>query len=213
MSEWHLIVDFETFSNNSRECAVIDCSVLVFDWERFTSDNPYTTESLSEVKYFKLDVSHQIQDHGFKINQETLDFWEKQSPEVRGRIKPVKGDLKVDEFGFLFSRFLSEKQKYTRWWCRSPAFDQIILERLCEAGNVREKMTSALKHWLIRDTRSYIDGWSGDFSQSNDFIPVSDEAYWETWFKKHDSRYDVVADTLRLQAIARANADLELITR
>jgi hypothetical protein len=42
---------------------------------------------------------------------------------------------------------------------------------------------------------------------------VSDEQYWNKTFIKHDSRFDIAADILRLQAISRAENDLEMINR
>ena len=51
----HLIIDFETMGKDAAKCAVIDCSVMVFNFEKFSS-NPYSLSSISEAKRFKLSV-------------------------------------------------------------------------------------------------------------------------------------------------------------
>jgi hypothetical protein len=40
---------------------------------------------------------------------------------------------------------------------------------------------------------------------------VANESAWETTFKPHDSSWDILADVLRLQAIVRAENDLEQV--
>ena len=42
----HLIFDFETLGQDVFEIPVLDCSYMIFDWDRFTSDNPYTLNEL-----------------------------------------------------------------------------------------------------------------------------------------------------------------------
>ena len=71
-------------------------------------------------------------------------------------------------------------------------------------------MGNYLKYWSVRDTRTFIDA-KFDFPKLNAFVPVSDTAKWEYNFKAHDSKHDVAADILRLQAITRAENDLEQI--
>ena len=58
--------------------------------------------------------------------------------------------------------------------------------------------------------RTYIDA-KFNFETQNGFCPVSDTSTWDRNFKKHDSSWDVLADVLRLQAIVRAENDLEQI--
>jgi hypothetical protein len=69
-----------------------------------------------------------------------------------------------------------------------------------------------LRWWRVRDTRTWIDA-KFNFSQKNGFIPVADTDYWAKYFVAHDSTHDVAADILRLQAIHRAEHDLEQVNR
>jgi hypothetical protein len=113
----HLIIDFETMGKDAGKCAVIDCSVMVFDFDRFLT-NPYTIASISQAKRFKLSVTDQVKNYGFDIDKSTLQFWEEQSPEVRANIAPKKSDLTVKEFVKQFHEFLIESPKVDYWWSR-----------------------------------------------------------------------------------------------
>ena len=63
---------------------------------------------------------------------------------------------------------------------------------------------------MVRDMRTYIDA-KFNFDTENGFCPIADQQKWDRAFKKHDSSWDVLADVLRLQAIARAENDMEQI--
>ena len=61
----HFIIDFETIGQNSREVPAIDCSYTTFDWERFTSDNPYSFKELVVgMESAKFDIKDQLVNHG-----------------------------------------------------------------------------------------------------------------------------------------------------
>ena len=208
MSRKDLIIDFETMGKKATKCAVIDCSVMIFDWGRFAS-NPYTISSIVETKRFKLSIVDQVKNYGWEIEKDTLKFWEDQEPEVRARIAPKKGDLTVKEFTKQFHQFLVESPKISHWWSRSNTFDPIILHRLFETDDKLAHLDEYLKYWRVRDTRTHIDA-KLDFPKENGFTPMADAEKWNKVFKKHDSSWDVLADVLRLQQIFRAENDLEL---
>jgi hypothetical protein len=191
------------------KCAVVDCSVIVFEWDRFSS-NPYTIANIVDAKRFKLSVADQVKNYGWEIEKDTLKFWEEQEPEVRARVTPKKGDLTVKEFVKQFHEFLVESPKIDYWWSRSNTFDPIILSRLFEAEDKLLHLDEYLKYWRVRDTRTFIDA-KLDFPKENGFVPLQDVDKWNRVFKKHDSSWDVLADVLRLQQIFRAENDLNLI--
>lgn len=209
MSRKDLIIDFETMGKKAAKCAVIDCSVMIFDWERFSS-NPYTANSIVEAKRFKLSVADQVKNYGWEIEKSTLQFWEEQEPEVRAKIAPKKGDLTVKEFVKQFHEFLIESPKIDYWWSRSNTFDPIVLSRLFEAEDKLLHLEEYLKYWRVRDTRTHIDA-KLDYPKENGFVPLTDTDKWNKVFKKHDSSWDVLADVLRLQQIFRAENDLNLV--
>jgi hypothetical protein len=206
----HLILDFETFGTDTSSCVVIDCSAMVFDTERFCSGSPYTLASIREPKKFKLSVSDQVKNYGYKIEQSTLEFWEKQPKNVRVNIKPRETDITVKEFTEQFSDYLTPFGKIDHWWTRSNSFDPPILWRLFESQKALNKVHEYLPHWALRDTRTWIDA-KLDYPKKNGFVPIADENKWNNTFMHHDSSWDILADVLRIQAIARAENDMEQI--
>lgn len=205
----HLIIDFETMGKDATRCAVIDCSVMIFDFERFLTD-PYTLDSISEARRFKLSVTDQVKNYGWEIDKSTLQFWEEQNSDVRANIAPKKSDLTVKEFVRQFHQFLVESPKIDYWWSRSNTFDPIILSRIFAADGKLLHLEEYLKYWRVRDARTYIDA-KMNFPSTNGFVPILNESRWNSSFKKHDSSWDVLADVLRFQQIYRAENDLDLL--
>jgi hypothetical protein len=205
----HCIIDFETFGTNTQNCVVIDCSVMVFDSDRFLQ-KPYTIKSISECKKFKLSVTNQVEKYQYKIEEDTLAFWQKQGKEVRAKIKPLPTDITVQEFVEEFLEYLTPFGKIDRWWSRSNSFDPIILWRLFDAVGHGNKINEYLPHWNLRDTRTFIDA-KLDYPRKNGFVPIADETLWNSVFIHHDSSWDILADVLRMQAITRAENDMEQI--
>lgn len=205
----HLIIDFETIGKTAIDCAIIDCSVMIFNFERFLT-NPYTLDSISETKKFKVSVADQVNNYGWKVDNEVLQFWEEQEPDVRSKIAPKKSDLTVKEFVRQFHEFLILSPKIDYWWSRSNTFDPVILTRIFAAEGKLLHLEEYLKYWKVRDTRTYIDT-KMNFKSTNGFIPITNESLWNKSFKKHDSSWDILADVLRFQQIYLAENDLDLL--
>lgn len=202
----HFIFDFETLGTNTQKCVVLDCSWLTFDWTRFT-ENPYTLEELISLAHrAKLDVKSQV-DFGYKIEQQTLQWWGDQGPEARAKIKPKPDDIDINTFMRKLFSTLDNDIQY--WWARSNTFDPMILERLARDHGVLEKLNNLLKFWNVRDTRTFIDSKTNFNRKLNSFVPISDAEYWDKTFVKHDSSCDIAADVLRLQTLTRLDNGLE----
>jgi hypothetical protein len=206
----HCIIDFETMGTNVSDCAVIDCSVFVFDWDRFLSDTPYGLDSISEVKKYKLSVVDQVKNYNYKVYKDTVAFWEEQPKEVRSLIVPKETDLALKDFVSELNRYLSSVSKLHYWWSRSNSFDPLILWRLFESQNKLPVILGYLPHYKLRDTRTFIDA-KLNFPKENGFVPITDTDLWNRKFRKHDSSWDVLADVLRMQQLCRAENDLELL--
>lgn len=208
----HLIIDFETLSNDSFECAAFECSAFIFDSDKMLSDNPYGMKDVVDVQYFKLNSIEQIEKYGYSTSDSTLDWWAKQPPEARSGMNPKKTDLTLDQFTFQLIEYIKKHGPVKYWWSRGNTFDGNILTRMFKSLDKLNVLDKHL-HWgKIRDTRTFIDAL-GEFKIDNAFIPVADEAFWKKAFVQHDSRWDVIADTLRIQALLRANAGLEIPDR
>lgn len=210
----HFIIDFETIGQNSREVPAIDCSYTTFEWERFI-DQPYSFKELVlDMQSAKFDIKDQMLNFGCKYTERDLQWWMDQPTELRKYLKPDPSqDLKAVQFMEKLVDYLRQTGPIQNWWSRSNTFDPVILERIAQNAGKSSLLGDYLKWWAVRDTRTYIDA-KFDFKVpggKNAFIPVADIAKWEYNFNAHDSKHDVAADVLRLQAIVRAEADLEQI--
>lgn len=196
----HLILDFETMGQNVNSCVVLDCSWIIFDWNRFLNE-PYSFE---ELIYYsrkqKFDVKSQV-DFGYKVEKSALEFWQEQDREVKKKIKPSEDDISIEYFLELFTDSIQCDIKY--WWSRSNTFDPIILWRLAKDFGYEKQISDKLPYWLIRDTRTFIDSKTNFDRKLNSFVPIKDEKHWDNVFKKHDSQCDVAADVMRLQTLVR----------
>lgn len=205
-----LIIDFETLGTDTKNCVVLDCSIIIFDRERFLSDKPYTIADITQTKTFKLSVKDQVSNYKYVVENSVIQFWSEQDKDVRAKIKPAASDITVKEFADQFLSFIGNN-KISYWWSRGNTFDPPILTRIFEDQGKKNQLESKLKFWAVRDMRTYIDA-KFDFPKDNGFCPFPDqEKEWERTFKKHDSSWDVLADMLRMQAIARAENDLEQV--
>jgi hypothetical protein len=207
----NLILDFETLGINVHDCAVIDCSFFIFDTDKMLSDIPYTTKTITEITKCKLNVKEQVDKYGWKVYDSTIQFWQEQTKEVQKQIAPRSDDLSIDLFA---TRLLEciQTNSPTYWWTRSSTFDPWILWRTMESLGKKDEINKRIPHFKHRDTRTFIDA-KLDFPKENGFIPIEDHEFWNKVFQKHNSSWDVLADVLRIQAIIRAENDLEMIKR
>ena len=203
----HCFIDCETLGQPVQNCAVIDFSFIVVDTEKFVSSNPYTTRDVSLVKKFKLSVKDQVDNYGWMVYKDTVEFWQSLPNEARKNIVPKKDDLTVKEFITQLASYLNDFGKIDYWWSRSNTFDPVILARIFDAEEKHEMFKQYFPHWKVRDIRTYIDA-KLDFPKKNGFIPVDDEEHWAKVFVEHDSAWDVLADVLRMQKIVRVENDL-----
>ena len=208
----HLFFDFETMGKIVADCAMIDCSVFVADTEKMLSANPYTTKTIIEIKKIKLSVKDQVDNYDWKVYADTLQFWQSLPEEARKHIKPLKTDLRVQEFVDEFTNFLIDSGKIDYWWSRSNTFDPFLIWRLYESQKKSATFNEYLPFWRVRDIRTFIDA-KLDFPKKNGFVPIADETFWGKVFVEHDSAWDVLADVLRMQAIIRAENDLEQVQK
>tara|TARA_B110000977_G_scaffold130036_1_gene165873 strand:+ start:4327 stop:4965 length:639 start_codon:yes stop_codon:yes gene_type:complete len=206
----HFIFDFETIGTNSRKIPAIDVSYTTFEWKRFT-ENPYTFKELVlGMEQAKFDIKDQMTNHGCAYKKSDLDWWLSQPPELRKNLKPSANDLTASQFMEKLVDYLRSSNKIECWWSRGNTFDPIILDRIAEDAGKQSLLSQYLKHYAVRDTRTFIDAKFNFDIDPNGFIPVSNVEKWNYNFNAHDSKHDVAADILRLQSITRAEHDLEI---
>jgi hypothetical protein len=200
----HFILDYETMGQDVFKVPVINCSYFIFDWARFTSDEPYTfNELIKSIKFDKMQVEPQVK-AGCSFNKRDLQWWMDQGEEAQKQIKPSAQDIPVSKFVENLYTYV-KGTKIKRWWSRSNTFDPLLLARnfMDHPLMDRDEMHEILPYWLVRDIRTYIDTQFNFTPPRNDFCPIDDEALWEQYFVKHNSVHDVAADILRLQKIDR----------
>jgi len=196
----HFIFDFETLGTDLiRGFPVLECSYAVFNADRFTT-NPYTFEELVETVIIKdkLEVTHQVTEFGYKIDPDTLAWWRSQDSSLaKIMLKPEPTDIRVSAFIDNVLKYLAENNQVEYWWSRSNTFDPIIMYRMCSDVGRIDEFNKALKHWNVRDTRTYIDA-KFNFKRNMNCFTLKE---WDTKFEKHNSIHDVAADILRLQKL------------
>lgn len=209
MANYHFIFDYETFGQDMQKCALIDCSYIVFNWDRFTSNDPYTFEELVNfVQRDKFDVQDQVERLGYKVEKSSLQWWMEQDGRARSLIKPSTSDIPVETHLDNLVTYLSNFSSIKYWWSRSNTFDPIILWRLIDNYPGKQHITDRLKFWKIRDTRTFIDAKTNFNLKHNSFTPMVDEEKWERIFEQHNSSHDIIADILRMQMMIRLDNDL-----
>lgn len=188
-------------------CALVNCAYHVFDTDRFISTNPYTfSELLKEIQLDKFSVINEKK-AGFVIEKDTVDFWQKQTEEVRAQCHPSDQDISREQHVLKLKNYISGK-KISRWWSRGNTFDPVILKTIDD--EYQTGIFNILRFWNVRDIRTFIDS-KFEFKTRTDFDPFTDTKKWKSVFKKHISTHDVAADIMRMQQIIRAENELELI--
>jgi hypothetical protein len=191
-----VIFDFETLSSDVNRGVVLSIGLLTYTSGRFSND-PYTYEELLEnTKYMKFDVTEQVKKYDRKIQKGTLDWWNTQGPEAKKVLDPDPSiDQSIDKLYNFFVINVNMNNLKTVF-TRGNTFDIPILEGILkETGN-----SIPYPFWMVRDTRSYLDGLLYGSNTRNSYIPDG----CKEKFIAHDARHDVVMDVMRMQTIIEA---------
>jgi len=189
-----VVYDFETLSQDQIKGVVISFAMLSFDESRLV-DKPYEyDELLKNCHMIKFNVDEQVKEYGRSVQKSTLDWWKKQPKEAQYQLKPSEDDMSITELYdfFVANRPDDLKKVYTR----GNTFDPIIFDYVMkDTDNV-----TPYPWWIIRDTRSLIDGMAWGSSLNNKFMPpnVGDK------FIHHDPKHDIALDVMRIQALAQS---------
>jgi len=191
-----IIYDFETLGKNPKESVVLSMAALPFTEERFTSDNPYTYEELLySTKYLKFDAQEQVTVYKRKIDNITLQWWTKQPAEARKSLAPSDSDAPLTDLYPFLMDLIDDPAHAKKVYTRGNTFDPLFLESLLEAIDKQDPFP----WWIVRDTRSMIEGMTFGTDIKNNFVP--DEL--KDKFVPHNPIHDVSIDVMRIQYIAR----------
>lgn len=211
MSYKMLFVDFSMLGYHPEDCVILDCSVAAVHKEKMLSDEPYTAMgAFKAVKRFKLDIPSQ-KALGFVAHESGIDFWKTQSKDMIDRVlKPSDKDMTVTDFATNLIEHIISKGKIDTWWSWNSMDDAAILWRLFRAANKEAVIREYLPRHKARDVGTFIDAKLDLENKRLDFDPISDVDYWNKIYIKTDSAMEVMANIMRVQAILRAENDLEI---
>jgi 3' exoribonuclease, RNase T-like len=135
----HLMVDLETMAV-SPNAVVLTLGAVQFD--------PYSTGFINSL-YIRLDLDDQDKLGRF-IDPATLEWWEKQSPEIIEEAFIDKERVPVVDAIDQFHKFAWGCKSF---WSHGATFDLVILE------NIYQQIKKPLpwNFWQLRDTRTLFD--------------------------------------------------------
>ena len=188
-----VIYDFETLSTDVYRGVIVNIAGTQFDETRFKS-NPYTFDELVDnTKLMKFDVEEQVKVYDRKIKPSSLEWWKKQDPEVKALLNPSDEDVSISELpNFMINELQTPIAK--RVWSRGNTFDPMLVQFVFEQLGIEDPTP----FWVIRDVRSYIEGFTYGTEIRNNFMPND-----VTTFKAHNPIHDVAMDVYRLQFLVR----------
>lgn len=191
------IFDFETLSTDRVHGVVLSLAGLLYDPKRFTESDQYEyTELLEKSHFIKFDATSQVNGYNRKIDMDTLEWWGKQSAEARqSQLDPSSDDQPLSKC-LPFIRKHTEDYGLKRVFCRGNTFDNVMLDYIAEATDELVPWP----HWVVRDTRSYIEGLAFGSDIRNNFVPEE----LQEFFVAHDPQHDIVMDVMRMQKLAIA---------
>lgn len=189
-----IVYDFETLSQDPVNGVVISFAMLSFDESRFVI-KPYSYEELlKNCCMIKFLVTEQVKEYGRSVQKSTIDWWKDQPKEAQYQLKPSSDDMSITE---LYDFFVENKpddlkKVYTRGNTFDPVFFDYIMK---DTDNV-----TPYPWWIVRDTRSLIDGMAWGTDLNNKFMPpsVADK------FIHHDPKHDIAVDVMRIQTVAQS---------
>lgn len=191
-----VIFDFETLSTDVNQGVVLSLGLLTYTSSRFVND-PYTYDELLEnTKYMKFDVTEQVKKYGRKIDKSTLEWWKTQGLDAKKVLNPDPSlDQSIEKLYSFFVINVNMNNLKTVF-TRGNTFDIPIFEGIVKStGN-----DIPYPFWMVRDTRSYLDGLLHGSGQKNSYVPDC----CKDKFVAHDARHDVVMDVMRMQTIIQA---------
>ena len=155
------VFDFETMAQDP-DAVVLSCALTFFDNEMKSFQ-----EYVDQTYYWKFDIEHQIKDYKRSINQQTLDWWDKQDSDVKkSQFEPTDQDVSLVDFIVQMKQALTDNgvNNQSLGYVRGQSFDFPILSDIVKQvmGEIDSfKINPAfypIPFWQQRDIRSYIAG-------------------------------------------------------
>ena len=131
------MIDLETLSTNPN-AVILTVGGVKFD--------PHTNMKPYHDMYFRVDVDSQTM-QGRHVMDDTLDWWAKQSEDIREEALGDKDRIGLDNMIKTINKFSVGVDVF---WCQGPLFDYAILQNLyTQLGH-----PVPWQYWQIRDSRT-----------------------------------------------------------
>jgi len=181
----HISIDTETLG--VREGAVLlSIGAVAFKFSSI-EQNEYQ-RLVSSGFYAKLDVQSQIKQHGRTVEQDTVNWWEKQDEKARRVLKPSVNDVSLLVALSRLNEWISNSGydfKNSFVWARGSSFDFPKLE----SAYAQTNLAPAFNTWKIRDSKTFYDVLQG----TNTGAPES--RTMPEGFIKHNALHDAALDS------------------
>ena len=167
----HATIDIETLGT-SPDTVVLTIGGIKFD--------PMADDGLHSEFYYRVDADEQIE-MGRSVMESTIEWWEKQSEEVKAEAMNPEGRVSVEETLKALNKWLVGVDKL---WCQGPVFDIGILENLYK----QIKLHHNWSFWNIRDSRTLFGLMDRDPRKEIDFAA-------------HNALADAIVQSLCIQKV------------
>ena len=134
----HGMIDLETLGVEP-DSVIITLGAVKFD--------PTTNAEPHQPLYLRLDIEEQSEKYGRTIDDNTLEWWGKQKPEIRDE---AFGDHERVNMDTLTKQLNKWCVGLDYLWCQGPLFDYAILQNLYK--NIGKP--TPWNYWQIRDSRT-----------------------------------------------------------
>lgn len=190
------VIDWETMGT-SPDSVVLSLAFIPFERDGLESFQTY----INNAYYWKFKIEPQIED-GRTINQDTLDWWDKQDPEVKkSQFESTTNDVTLakmldDLAGIKYRYGINNK---SCGWCRGTSFDFPLFANIIKTTELEKESLNAAffpcAFWQQRDIRSYIAGLMVDPNLTKVPLPKGSIE----GFKHHDPVHDCARAILHIK--------------
>lgn len=186
----NVVFDLESLARDPY-AVVLSIGAVVFDPGESPA-NEETYQRLIETGFHvKFSVEDQITKYKRNVEDETLDWWSKQSQEARAILKPSSEDVDMLTGMLQLNDWLKScgydfQDSYC--WSRGTYFDFPMFYSMYNQTNV----SPGFNGWKIRDTRTMIDCLTG--SRRGKYEPENRP----NGFIAHDALHDAAMDAYRM---------------
>lgn len=182
------LLDIETLSTEST-AVVLNAAMVYFE------DGMSYNELLESSLLVKFDAKEQIRQYKRHVSKDTLDWWGKQSEEIRNtNFNPSCTDLAAAEGILRLKEYMNISQEKTKIIFTRGALDPMCLESLCRAIGVKP----LAPYYNFMDVRTALNLMKSTTVRGYCDVDVKGFDMAEAKKNKHDPIVDVCLDAMQI---------------